>query len=122
MRNPNLRKKLKHDGESEHRRWVSEGLVDREAPWALVPDPDLLAETPSEEFNPRTARLIMDEAVEHLQGQQAKVYNLAMRCSLSLAQVGEQLGISKDTARTYRDRAIRFVTGYCWEAIQQGRV
>lgn len=103
-------------------RWIADGRLSRGEQWGVVIDPDELAASEFEEPSPIAAREILAEAVEHLQGRQAAVYDLTMRCGLSLSQAAEQLGLSKDTVRTYHDRAIKFVTAYCKEAIEQGRV
>ncbi len=62
---------------------------------------------------PTAPQLIMGEAVEHLQGRQKEVYMLIMREGYSCSEAGKKLGISKWTARDYKDRAIRFIAGYC---------
>lgn len=83
-------------------------------------NPDILPETKI--VAPSTPQLLMGEAVEHLQGRQKEVYLLTMREGKSLSEAGEILGISKGTAQKYRDRAIRFISGYCHNAIGKGRV
>lgn len=83
-------------------------------------NPDVLPET--EIAAPSTPQLLMGEAIEHLQGRQRECYILTMREGKSLSEAGEILGISKDSARTHKDRAIKFITKYCEEAIKGGRV
>jgi DNA-binding NarL/FixJ family response regulator len=56
---------------------------------------------------------LMGDAIEHLQGRQREVYLLTMREGLSIAQAAEKLSISKGTAQTHRDRAIKFVRAFC---------
>lgn len=72
--------------------------------------------------SPSTPQLIMGEAVQHLQGRQKEIYLLSMREDKSLAEIAEILSISKGTAQTYKNRAIKFIQGYCQEAIKKGRV
>jgi len=83
-------------------------------------NPDVLTET--EIATPSTPPLLMGEAVAHLQGRQKEVYLLTMREGKSLTEVAEILGIAKGSAQVFRDRAIRFLTKYCEEAIRKGRV
>jgi DNA-directed RNA polymerase specialized sigma24 family protein len=83
-------------------------------------NPDVLSET--EIAAPSTPQLIMGEAVRHLQGRQREVYLLTMREGKSLAEVAEILDIAKGSAQVFRDRAIKFLTKYCEEAIKRGRV
>lgn len=86
-------------------------------------NPDSLCDEEASFSNcPSTPQLLIGEAVEHLQGRQKEVYLLTMREGKSLSEAGEVLGISKDTARTYKDRAINFVKKYCHQAIRRGRV
>lgn len=59
------------------------------------------------------AQELMGEAVRHLQGRQKEVYWLTMRDGKSLSEVGKILNISKDTARDYKERAIKFIKAYC---------
>jgi len=83
-------------------------------------NPDSLPESFSSA--PSSPQLIMGEAIEHLQGRQREVYTLVMREGKSLAEAGHILGITKATAQDYRDRAIKFITAYCKQAINGGRV
>lgn len=83
-------------------------------------NPDVLPET--EIASPSTPQFLMGEAVNHLQGRQKEVYLLTMREGKSLAESAEVLGLSKGTAQKYRERAIKFIAGYCEEAIRKGRV
>lgn len=83
-------------------------------------NPDLLSERPAAE--PSAPQLIMGEAIEHLQGRQREVYTLIMREGKSLAETGEILGITKSSAATYLERAIKFIAQYCKVAIKRGRV
>lgn len=71
---------------------------------------------------PSTPQLLVGEAVEHLQGRQKEVYLLTMREDKSLAEAAEILGIAKGTAQRFKERAIKFITFYCQEAIAKGRV
>lgn len=71
---------------------------------------------------PSTPQLLLGEAIEHLQGRQKECYLLTMREGKSLSETGEILGISKDSARTHKDRAIKFLTAYCKAAMKNGRV
>lgn len=89
----------------------------RENPLA---NPDVLPET--EIASPSTPQLIMGEAISHLQGRQKEVYLLTMRESKSLAEAAEILGIEKGSAQKYKERAVKFIEGYCREAIKKGRV
>jgi DNA-directed RNA polymerase specialized sigma24 family protein len=83
-------------------------------------NPDVLPEM--EIAAPSTPQLLMGEAVEHLQGRQKEVYFLTMREGKSLAETADILSLSKGTAQKYKERAIKFVEGYCRQAIQRGRV
>ena len=83
-------------------------------------NPDVLPET--EIAAPSTPQLLMGEAIAHLQGRQREVYILTMREDKSLAEASEILGISKGTAQKYRERAIKFISQYCKNAILQGRI
>lgn len=65
---------------------------------------------------------IMGEAIAHLQGRQCEVYLLTMRDGKSLAEAAEILGISKAAAQSFRDRAVKFITAYCHNAIARGKV
>ncbi len=82
-------------------------------------NPDSL---PEYDTAPSTPKLLMGEAVLHLQGRQREVYLLVMRENRSFADVGEILDISKSSVQTYLDRAIAFVTAYCVSAMERGRV
>lgn len=83
-------------------------------------NPDLLPET--EIAAPSTPQLLMGEAVEHLQGRQREVYLLTMREGKSLAEAAEVLGLSKGTAQTHKERAVKFITKWCQTAMAKGRV
>ncbi len=87
-------------------------------------NPDSLPEGTSYFGDPQPTRpqLLMGEAVEHLQGQQKAVYTLTMREDYSIAQAAKKLGISKSTAQGYRERAIKFLTKYCQNAIAKDEV
>lgn len=63
---------------------------------------------------------LMGEAVEHLQGRQKQVYLLTFRQGLSFAKTAKRLKISRSAVQIYRNRAARFITGYCEAAIQRG--
>jgi RNA polymerase sigma factor (sigma-70 family) len=78
-------------------------------------NPDNLAESDSIYANqqPTKAQLLLGEAIEHLQGRQADVYQLTMRQGLSIAQAARQLNISKSTAQEHKEKAIKFLTQYC---------
>lgn len=78
-------------------------------------NPDSLPEGTSYfgDSQPTRAQMLMGEAVGHLQGQQKAVYLLCMREEYSIAQAAKKLGISKSTAQTYRERAIKFIQQYC---------
>src|ERR1019366_5282316 len=86
----------------------------------VLANPDSLPET--EIATPSTPQLLMGEAISHLQGRQREVYILTMREDKSLAEASEILGISKGTAQKYRERAIKFISQYCKNAILQGRI
>jgi RNA polymerase sigma factor (sigma-70 family) len=83
-------------------------------------NPDSLPET--EIASPSTPQLLLGEAIEHMQGRQKEVYLLTMREDKSLAEVAEILQISKGSVQVYQQRAIKFLTRYCREAIKRGRV
>lgn len=83
-------------------------------------NPDVLPDT--QIVAPSTPQLIMGEAISHLAGRQKEVYLLTMREGKSLAEVAEILGIEKGTAQKYRERAIKFIEGWCRAAIERGRV
>lgn len=72
--------------------------------------------------SPSSPQQLMGEAIEHLQGRQREVYILTMREDKSLSEAGEILAISKDSVRTYLDRAIAFISAYCQQGIDQGRI
>lgn len=78
-------------------------------------NPDVLPEGTSYFGDPAPTRpqLLMGEAVEHLQGRQKEIYLLCMRQGYSIADAAKELGISKGTAQTYRERAINFIHQYC---------
>lgn len=84
-------------------------------------NPDSLPEGTSYfgDTQPTRAQVLMGEAIEHLQGRQKQVYLLMMREDYSCAQAGKKLGISKWTARDYKDRAIRFIQQYCKRAVEK---
>jgi DNA-directed RNA polymerase specialized sigma24 family protein len=83
-------------------------------------NPDILPKM--EIAAPSTPQLLMGEAVEHLQGRQREIYMLTMREDKSLAEAAEILNIEKGTAQKYKERAIKFIEGYCKAAIAKGRV
>lgn len=83
-------------------------------------NPDMLPEMAN--TGPSTPQLLMGEAIEHLQGRQREVYILTMREDKSLAEAAEILGIEKGSAQKYKERAIKFIEGYCKAAIAKGRV
>jgi RNA polymerase sigma factor (sigma-70 family) len=87
-------------------------------------NPDSLREEEGifQNSQPSTPHFLLGEAVEHLQGRQKEVYLLTMREGRSLAEVAELLGMAKGTAQTYLKRAIKFIKGYCAEAITKGRI
>lgn len=93
------------------------GFSSAEQPQA---NPDVLPE--AEAVGPSTPQLLMGEAIQHLQGRQKEVYLLTMREGRSLAEAAKVLEISKGTAQRYRERAIKFISGYCREAMERGRV
>ncbi len=86
----------------------------------VLANPDSLPE--AQTATPSTPQLLLGEAIEHLQGRQKECYLLTMREGKSLSETGEILGISKDSARTHKDRAIKFLTAYCKAAMKNGRV
>jgi DNA-directed RNA polymerase specialized sigma24 family protein len=83
-------------------------------------NPDVLPET--EVAAPSTPQLLMGEAVQHLQGRQREVYLLTMREGKSLAEAAEVLGIEKGSAQKYKERAIKFISAWCKNAMAKGRV
>jgi DNA-directed RNA polymerase specialized sigma24 family protein len=89
----------------------------RELPQA---NPDTLPET--EITTPSTPQLIMGEAIEHLAGRQRECYLLTMREGKSLSEAAEVLGITKGSTQVYVNRAVKFIEGWCKQAIKGGRV
>jgi len=83
-------------------------------------NPDVLPET--EYGIPSTPQLILGEAIEHLQGRQREVYLLTMREDKSFAEAAEILNISKSAVQMYKNRAVKFLTSFCEQAISRGRV
>jgi RNA polymerase sigma factor (sigma-70 family) len=77
---------------------------------ALRANPDSLPEAHS---GPTEAQLLMGEAINHLQGRQREIYLLVFREGKSNTEVGEILGISRDTVQVYKERAVKFLTAYC---------
>lgn len=71
---------------------------------------------------PSTPQLLMGEAVEHLQGRQRECYLLTMREGKSFSEAAEILGIGKGRVQQYRERAIKFITKWCEQAMAKGRV
>ncbi len=69
-----------------------------------------------------TPHRIMGEAIERLHGPRREVYFLTIRDGKSLAETAEVLGMSERLAKCYQDHAIKFVEGYCKQAIAKGRV
>lgn len=82
-------------------------------------NPDLLAEQSTKPSNPQ---LLMGEAIEHLQGRQREVYLLIMREGRTERDTAAILGISKTVVHTYITRAIKFITAYCKQGIDGGRI
>lgn len=95
-----------------------ENFVEGESESCLA-NPDLIPEQP---HSPSSPQLLMGEAIQHLQGRQKEVYSLVMREDKSLAEAGEVLDISKGSAQIYLDRAIKFITAYCEQAMNQERI
>lgn len=85
----------------------------------VLANPDSL---PAQDSSPSSPQQLMGEAIQHLQGRQKEVYLLVMREDKSIAEAGEVLDISKGTAQTYLDRAIKFITAYCKQGMDGGRV
>lgn len=83
-------------------------------------NPDVLPD--AEAASPSTPQLLMGEAIEHLQGRQREVYILTMREGKSLSEAAEILGIEKGSVQKYKERAIKFLTQYCRNAMAKGRV
>lgn len=83
-------------------------------------DPDRLPENAG--LGLSLVKEVFGAAVEHMQGRQREVYLLHMREGKSLAEVGEILGMTKSSAQVYLTRAIKFITGYCREAVAKGNV
>lgn len=105
-------------GTDAYENWIEANMPRDENGDATEPvqaNPDSLPEGTSYfgDAQPTRARLLMGEAVEHLQGQQKAVYMLTMREDHSIAQAAKKLGISKGTAATYRERALKFIQQYC---------
>lgn len=101
-----------------YERWIAYHAPKDEYGEAVEPsqaNPDTLLESDGVYANsqPTPEQMLMGEAVEHLQGRQKQVYLMMMREGLSGAQAAMKLGISKWTARDYRDRANRFIVQYC---------
>lgn len=86
---------------------------------SILANPDQL---PEQSSGPSSPQRLMGEAITHLQGRQKEVYLLVMREDKSLGEAAEILQISKGTVQTYLDRAIAFITQYCKQAVEQGRV
>lgn len=106
-----------------YERYISEFPANRNAynksPEPPQANPDSLQDQP---HRPSTPQLLMGEAIAHLQGRQKQVYLLHMREDQSLSEVGEALNISKSAAQIYLNRAVAFITAYCKQAIDGGRV
>lgn len=83
-------------------------------------NPDSLPAT--ESVAPSNPQLLMGEAIAHLQGRQRECYILTMREGKSFSEAAEILGIGKGRVQQYRERAIKFITQYCNNAIKAGRV
>lgn len=83
-------------------------------------NPDVLPET--EIAAPSTPQLLMGEAIRRLAGRQKECYLLVMREDKSLAEAAEILGIAKGSAQVYVDRAVKFISAYCKQAIDGGRI
>jgi DNA-directed RNA polymerase specialized sigma24 family protein len=86
----------------------------------LQANPDALPET--EIAAPSTPQLLMGEAIEHLQGRQREVYILLMRENKSQEETAEILGIGRTAVQSYKNRAVKFITQYCKNAMAKGRV
>lgn len=85
----------------------------------VLGNPDILPEISE---GPSSPQLLMGEAIEHLQGRQREVYIAIMRDGKTQEETGEMLGISRAAVRTYLDRAISFISGYCKKAMENGRI
>lgn len=101
-----------------YERWCDTHMPKSEEGIAEEPiesNPDSLVEGTSYfvDVHPTRAQLLMGEAILHLQGQQRAVYLLTMREGYSIAQAAKKLGLSKSTAQTYRERALKFIQQYC---------
>jgi len=83
-------------------------------------NPDVLAET--EIAAPSTPQLLMGEAIRRLAGRQKECYLLVMREDKSLAEAAQILGIAKGSAQVYVGRAVKFISAYCKQAIDGGRI
>lgn len=71
---------------------------------------------------PSNPHMLLGEAINHLQGRQKECYLLTMRYGKSFSEAAEILGIGKGRVQQYRERAIKFLTQYCENAIKAGRV
>lgn len=89
----------------------------KESPQA---NPDLLTESQGmyADSQMSDAQRIMGDAIEHLQGRQRDVYMLTMRQGMSLREAAALLGIAKGTAQVYKDRAIKFITDFCRQKLE----
>ena len=101
-----------------YEQWIEANMPRDENGDATEPvqaNPDSLPEGTSYfgDSQPTRAQVLMGEAIQHLQGRQKAVYLLTMQEGYSLAQAGKKIGVSKDTARTYKDRAVKFLIQYC---------
>jgi|ERR1019366_9129704 DNA-binding CsgD family transcriptional regulator len=87
-------------------------------------NPDSLREDEAmyADSQPSTPQMLMGEAVAHLQGRQKECYILTLRDGKSFSEAAKVLGISKSAVEIYRNRAIKFISGYCEQAIKAGRV
>lgn len=85
----------------------------------VLANPDCLADQPA---RPSSPQLVMGEAVAHLQGRQKEAYLLVMREDRSFSEAAEILNVSKSTVQTHLDRAIAFITAYCKQAMEGGRI
>lgn len=69
-----------------------------------------------------TPRKIMGEAVQRLKGPCREVYLMTVRDGKSIEDTAEVLSMSENLAKAYQDQAIKFVEGYCKQAITKGRL
>ena len=65
---------------------------------------------------------LMAEAVEHLQGLQRDCYMLTLRQGYSFTETAKLLRLTKSDVQGYQNRAVKFVTDYCHNAMLNGRL